>query len=130
MVFESFQIKGKGRGRKIGIPTVNLEIPKNFRLQTGVYAARVSAEDKTYKGALHFGPVPVFNDAAESLEVYLLDIETDFLPDLFEKKIRVEIVKKIRNIKNFPTPKAMVERIQRDIEEVKKALKTPAGAGV
>ena len=123
MVFESFQIKGKGRGKKIGVPTVNLEIPHNFELKEGIYAARVSSGGEMYKGALHFGPVPVFNDVARSLEVYFLDADINSLPDLHNKKITVEIVKKIRDIMNFPSPQIMVERIQTDVEEVKEALK-------
>jgi len=46
MKFKSRHIKGKGRGKKMGFPTINLKIPSNFKLEDGIYAAKVFIEDK------------------------------------------------------------------------------------
>ncbi len=124
MLFSSFQIKGKGRGRKLGVPTINLQIPPEFKLEEGIYAAWVFIDGESYRGALHFGPVPVFNELRRSLEVHLLDVLE--LPQTMDQRIKVRVVQKIREIQNFPSPEAMIERIQKDIEEALKILKTPS----
>jgi len=62
MKFESTQTKGKGRGKLMGFPTINLKIPANFELEDGIYAAKVNIENKVFVGALHYGPVPTFNE--------------------------------------------------------------------
>ena len=46
MQFESTHISGKGRGKPMGFPTINLKIPENFKLKNGVYAVKVSIEKK------------------------------------------------------------------------------------
>ena len=74
MIFESTHIKGKGRGKPMGFPTINLEIPENFKLKNGIYAAKVTIENKTFVAALHYGPVPTFGDLQKSLEVYLIGV--------------------------------------------------------
>ena len=62
MQFESTHIKGKGRGKPMGFPTINLKIPENFELKDGIYAAKVVIENITFVGALHYGPVPTFSE--------------------------------------------------------------------
>ena len=69
----SRQVKGKGRGKVIGFPTINLDIPSGLSLEDGIYAAWVTIGDRRYKGALHFGPIPTFDETTKSLEVFLLD---------------------------------------------------------
>ncbi|MBI2022826.1 hypothetical protein HYS97_03190 [Candidatus Daviesbacteria bacterium] len=119
MRFESTQVKGKGRGKGIGIPTINLQIPPNFSLEDGIYAVRVFLNGQVFKGALHFGPVPSFNENEKSLEVMLLDIEESKIPETENKKIEVEVVKKIRDIEKFNSIEELVVRVEKDVEEIR-----------
>ncbi|MBI5619675.1 riboflavin kinase, partial [Candidatus Gottesmanbacteria bacterium] len=73
MKITSRQIKGKGRGKLLGFPTINLEIPEGLTLKEGIWAVWVTIAGKRYGGALHFGPVPTFREREKSLEVFLLD---------------------------------------------------------
>ena len=122
MVFSSIQVTGKGRGKKIGVPTINLQIPPKFGLDEGIYAVWVFIESKTFRGAMHFGPVPVFNELRRSLEIYLLNTDQSVIPDLSNKRVTVRTVEMIRKIMNFKTPEAMVERIQKDVIEINQVL--------
>ena len=45
MKFKSRHIKGKGRGKILGFPTINLEIPKRFSLAIGIWAVKVWIKD-------------------------------------------------------------------------------------
>src|SRR5579859_4919715 len=111
MKFQSVYIKGKGRGKNLGFPTINLKIPPNFDLLDGIYAVWVTIGPTTYKGALHYGPIPVFKEVNKSLEVYLLNIHEHEAPNPEEEPIEINVVKKIRDIRSFDTPELMAKQI-------------------
>lgn len=123
MIFESTHVSGKGRGKPMGFPTINLKIPENFNLKVGIYAVKVFIENKTFKGALHFGPVPTFGELQKSLEVYLIEVnQTDheLLENLDEKNIRIEIIKFLRDIIKFKLVEDLVRQIEEDVKQIKK----------
>ncbi len=122
MQFESSRIKGKNRGKFLGFPTINLKIPKNFQLEDGIYAAFVKINDENFKGALHFGPVPTFNEPKKSLEVFLIDVRDKNIPELEEAVISVSIVKRLREVKKFTTNKDLILQMQADVTKAKNIL--------
>lgn len=119
MKFESTHIKGKGRGKPMGFPTINLKIPDYFELKDGIYAVRVNIEDKIFGGALHYGPVPTFNESEQSLEVFLLESNSDELENLNNKIIKVEIVKYLRPVIKFNSKEELVRQINNDVNLIK-----------
>lgn len=122
MIFQSRQVKGHGRGKGLGYPTINLEIPGNFHLDAGVYAVWVEIGDKVYKGALHYGPTPTFDEKKHALEVYLLDVSDPDAPDTYGVPISIDIVSFIRDIEKFENSDALVEQIGKDVDQVRKEL--------
>lgn len=125
MEFESTHIKGKGRGKPMGFPTINLKIPDDFELKNGIYATKVSIEKKIFKGALHYGPVPTFNEKEKSLEVYLIEITNKDLincdlENLDGKIIKVEIIKYLREIIKFKLVEDLVKQIDEDVKNIQK----------
>ncbi|MEK7522312.1 MAG: riboflavin kinase [Patescibacteria group bacterium] len=124
MKFESTQIIGKGRGKPMGFPTINLMIPENFELKNGIYAVKVIIENKNFKGALHYGPVPTFGDLQKSLEIYLIEITNEDLINhglekLDGKIIKIEIIKFLRDIIKFKLVEDLVRQIETDVKEIK-----------
>ena len=124
MQFESTHIKGKGRGKPMGFPTINLKIPENFELKDGIYAAKVVIENKTFVGALHYGPVPTFSEQEKSLEVYLIGlVENELtkygLENLDEKIIKVEILKYLPQVIKFRLVEDLVKQIEEDVKQIK-----------
>jgi riboflavin kinase/FMN adenylyltransferase len=71
--FTTIQIRGKGRGKLLGYPTINMKIPVDFDLPDGIYAAWVTIGTTRYGGALHWGPIPTFKEEMKSLEVFVVD---------------------------------------------------------
>jgi riboflavin kinase/FMN adenylyltransferase len=118
MSFRTKQIKGKGRGKLLGYPTINFQIPRDFVADEGIYAAMVIINKKIYKGALHYGPVPTFNEKEKSLEVFLIDADEKELDRLDGKIIEIELVKKIRDIKKFSTVEELSLQIGWDVEMI------------
>lgn len=120
MRFKSQQIKGKGRGKLLGFPTINLEIPNHFDLEDGIYAVRVLIGDGHFIGALHFGPIPIFAEEAKTLEVFLIDTQDSEIPNFEE--LEIEIIKYLRPILNFPNQEQLIKQIGEDVLKSRQIL--------
>ncbi|MCR4328356.1 MAG: riboflavin kinase [Patescibacteria group bacterium] len=108
-------ISGSQNGQKIGFPTLNLVIPKNFTEPHGIYAGWVYINTVRYRGAFHYGPIPVFQKKDSSLEVFVLDANLTSPP----AQISFELVGKIRAIENFTDTDALKEQITQDVSAVR-----------
>ena len=115
MMYTTTIVTGHGRGKLLGFPTFNLIIPADLHIKHGIYAARVTINGHSYMGAMHFGPVPVFDQDVPTLEIFLLDYEDkDTVSEL-----RIEVLQYLREIKNFSTEQALQEQITQDVEKVR-----------
>ena len=115
MIYEAEVISGKGRGKGLGFPTLNLAIPKNFSEKEGIYACKVTFDSQSYLGALHFGPVPVFGQIEQSLEIFVLDWNGKNEP----QSVSFEMKMYLREIRNFDNPKLMTEQIAKDVSMIR-----------
>lgn len=120
MRFKSQQIKGKGRGKLLGFPTINLEIPKNFKINEGIYAVKVWIKNKEFIGAMHFGPVPTFKEHGKTLEVFLIDTVKPNIPS--SKTFEVETIQYLRPVLNFSSRKELSKQIGEDVLNTKRIL--------
>ncbi|MCE9517452.1 riboflavin kinase [Candidatus Nomurabacteria bacterium] len=123
MIFHTKQVKGQGRGHAIGFPTINLIIPTNFEMDYGIYAVWVVINDITFKGALHYGPVPTFNQNVPSMEVYLLDVTDDTVPNTEDVEIEIDTVQYLRLVKTFDDVEDLMNQIAEDVQMVSSILK-------
>ena len=122
--FTSYRIKGKGRGKTIGYPTINLAIPHDFVYPEGIYAVCVVIDNKKYQGALHWGAVPTFFETENSLEVYIINVKGVVFPTPYTRKVEVAIVKKIRAVKKFSSVEKLTEQMTSDIATIKNIFST------
>lgn len=108
---------GKHLGRRLGFPTVNLQFQEDVLIpRLGVYATKVYVEDKPYIAVTNVGLRPTVENAnSVKVEAYLLDYEGD----LYGKKLRVEFYYHIRDERQFPTVEALVEEVQRNIQQTR-----------
>ena len=118
MRYRARVVVGKGRGKGMGFPTLNLEIPEAFDAKHGIYAGYVYIGEKKYTTAIHFGPVPTFREAEPTLEAYVLDTKLQEAPS----ELDIELVAFIREIRQFKGSDELREQIARDVAEVRKAL--------
>ncbi|MDD4989151.1 MAG: riboflavin kinase [Candidatus Pacebacteria bacterium] len=122
LLFNTTSKKGKGRGKLLGFPTVNLVIPERLStsIQDGIYAAYAKVKGEKYKAALYYGTTPTFEDADHTLELYLIDAEN---PLIFENEaVEFEVVKFIRGVQKFDSPELLVRQMRKDVMEIKIAL--------
>ncbi|MCD4786460.1 MAG: bifunctional riboflavin kinase/FAD synthetase [Candidatus Eremiobacteraeota bacterium] len=103
---------GNKRGRKLGIPTANLDLPDNKVIPPeGVYCVFALLNGKLFKGVGNMGSRPTFGEYHPTFEVHIMD----FSGDIYGEKIRVFFVNKVRDIIKFDTAKDLVKRIKTDI---------------
>jgi riboflavin kinase/FMN adenylyltransferase len=113
---------GAGRGRTIGIPTINLgEVPVRKLLPPdGVYAARVEWAEGRADGMLNQGPKPTFDDGRRAIEVHLFGVDRD----LYGQWVKVEWVERLRDVQRFASPQKLVEQLHRDRDRAAEVLRS------
>jgi len=119
--------RGAGRGRTIGVPTINLTAPDPRKLlpPDGVYAVRVelgkpeAGIGNRHGGMMNQGPRPTFGVQARGLEIHLFD----FSGELYGQVVTVEWVRRLRDTQTFPSRQALVDQIERDAIAARAILK-------
>ena len=110
--FEGIVKEGKKLGRRIGIPTVNLEIDSRKVLpKKGVYVSRITVGDKEYYGISNVGNNPTFGEQIK-VETHIFD----FSDDIYGKFIKVELLEFEREERAFSSIDEMIATINRSIE--------------
>ena len=119
-----YQIRGvvtTGRnrgGRLLGFPTANIILHDELCPKTGVYAVSGELGSKTHKGVANIGYSPTFGDQVFSVEVHILD----FNENIYDRKIRVNFIQRIRDEKKFSNISELSEQIKKDIVKARKIL--------
>ncbi|MDA1208408.1 MAG: riboflavin kinase [bacterium] len=122
ITFTASAISGAGRGKNMGVPTINVNLASvPEELTDGIYAAIVSIDDSRYSAAMHYGPRPVFDDS-RACEVHLLDVTLYDAPS----NVTIEVVERIRDIEDFPSTAQLIAKIQDDIGRCRGILKAYA----
>lgn len=110
-------VSGDGRGRALGFPTANLQTPQLLPA-SGVYAARARIDGVDHQAAVHLGPAPTFEHSHHGPEVYVLNFDGD----LYGRRLGVKLIRRIRGTERFADAAALVERMRRDVREVRSVL--------
>jgi riboflavin kinase/FMN adenylyltransferase len=119
MQYECDIVKGQGRGKTIvKFPTFNLAIPEGFAPREGVHACHVWIDGVKYRGALHYGPTPTFDETHKVLEIFVLDYE-DKQPIT---KLTFELAAFLRPVATFTDPQKLREQIALDVQRVRRVL--------
>jgi riboflavin kinase / FMN adenylyltransferase len=114
-------VEGNRIGRKIGFPTANIEIVEKFKLvpADGVYAVKVSLEDRNYQGMLNIGNRPTIGDDKRSIECNIFN----FSADIYNSKIKVELIERVRAELKFDNVEQLKQQLEMDQLLVKSFLK-------
>jgi riboflavin kinase/FMN adenylyltransferase len=114
-------VRGAGRGRTIGIPTVNLEPPPARKLlpSDGVYACTVRWDGETRGAMANLGPRPTFGEQARGLEAHLFGFDGD----LYGRELTVEFVSRLRDVVKFDSVDALRAQLATDRAAAVEALR-------
>ena len=125
---------GQERGRTLGFPTANVELIPEVVPPDGVYAVLVDTLDGAGhatalgRGVMNVGMRPtVDGERRRTQEVHLFDLEDD----LYEARLRVHVVARIREERKFPDIEALKAQIARDAAAARLATRdlVPAPGG-
>lgn len=115
-------VQGDQRGRLLGFPTANVEVPNAVCLPAdGVYAGWYERPNgDVHPCAINLGRRPTFYAHADSslLEAHLLD----FADDLYGEQAKVRFTHFLRSERKFDGIDALVAQLKLDIEHARAAL--------
>jgi riboflavin kinase/FMN adenylyltransferase len=113
-------VHGDKRGRTLGFPTANL-VPdaKLVVPDHGIYACRAEVDGETHIAAVNVGVRPTFTTGRGLLvEAYLLDFDAD----IYGKPLRLEFLDRLRGERRFDSVDALIEQMDRDVEETRRVV--------
>lgn len=109
--FENIVVEGDKRGRQVGFPTVNQNLPEGLVLpKFGVYESRTELNGKLYKSFTNIGIRPSWRVEKPLSETHIFGYEGD----LYGKTVRVELVKYLREEKSFSSVDELKEQLEND----------------
>lgn len=117
---------GRGVGRTLGFPTINLQTEDTCRPPPGVYAGKVHLDDhRSFPAAIHVGPSPTFESGnLSTIEAHLIDQNLD----LYGATVEIELSNFIRGPRRFANPEELSRQLRADCQRVL-TLAEESGAG-
>lgn len=111
--------QGDQRGRDLGFPTANVAVPGSILLPAdGIYAGWfVRADGEVLPTAISLGRRPTFYETADAslLEAHVLD----FAGDLYDERVAVRFVARLRGEERFDTVEALIDQMARDCDDAR-----------
>jgi len=114
-------VAGVGRGRTLGMPTANLLPREDAAVPApGVYVTRTRVPKWPVQDSVtSIGTNPTFeDDGVIRVETFLLG----FHGALYDSPMEIEFLERLRDQRAFPSKEALVEQMQRDVEEARRLL--------
>lgn len=106
--------KNFGRGKAMGFPTANIDIPpEKMCIRHGVYATTTVVDGKSYESITNVGDKPTFGVTDVNTETYLIGFDGD----LYGKTLTVKFFKFIRGIQKYDSKEQLILRLSKDIVE-------------
>jgi riboflavin kinase/FMN adenylyltransferase len=106
-------VPGHGIGSKQTVPTLNIEPNTEVLPPDGVYISRTrdTASLRHWLSITNIGLRPTFNGERRTIETFLLDPFDGHTPAAIE----VQILRRVRDERKFPSPEALKTQIFRDV---------------
>ena len=113
-------ISGKGRGKKLNMPTANLDYnSKKIIPKDGIYSCKVEFREKLYLGALSIGNNPTFGSNNKTVEVHLID----FKDSIYGESINIKIYKHMRDQIQYNNIDSLMDQMQCDLVNIREYFK-------
>ncbi len=111
--------EGAGRGRTLGWPTANLDLPPKMLLPgKGVYAGKARLPAGRWTAAVNVGTNPTFGVEPLHLEAFLLDFDGDIRGE----EMSVEFWERVSGEERFDSVEALVEKIADDVRRTRELV--------
>ena len=102
---------GERRGRLLGFPTANLELPEGRLLPAnGVYVCHAHLDSTTYSAIANVGTRPTFDHHPPNVEAHLLD----FTGSIYGRTVQLDFLKRLRPELRFESAEALICQMHQD----------------
>ncbi len=112
-------IAGEGRGRQLGFPTLNMAWQQELLPPPGVYVTSTLLEKVWMESVTNVGYRPTFGGSAMSVESHVLSTDYGAITAT-SGPIEVGFFRRLREERKFPSPEALREQIQADVNRAKR----------
>jgi len=108
-------VEGDRLGRKLLVPTANLDATGLVVPPSGVYAAHAEAGGKKFRAVLNIGHRPTLEKPTPQLrvEAHLLDFDKE----IYGEELELTFVQKLREEEKFSSTAALKQQIAKDIKQ-------------
>jgi riboflavin kinase/FMN adenylyltransferase len=108
----STQVRDRGIGTRLTVPTINLARYDELLPASGVYITRMKIGEATFDAVTNAGHRPTFGENAYAIESHLLDFrEMDHAPDT---PLELCFLSRLRAERRFDSPAALKQQILKD----------------
>lgn len=114
-------VHGNRRGRRINLPTANIDYPKQKAIPAfGIYACWAYIGNEKFMAATNIGINPTFTpeNQTPSVEPHILD----FNRQIYGEEVRLEFAAHLRDEIKFDSVDALIKQIHADIEHTRRIL--------
>lgn len=112
-------VSGDRRGRTLGFPTANLDVNAEQALPgDGVYVTIAHVGHELIPSITNIGVRPTFGGGKRAIETYLLDYQGELLG----RRLRLDLLDKLRDEKRFNTAEELKAQIESDIKRARAIL--------
>ncbi|UCG38873.1 MAG: bifunctional riboflavin kinase/FAD synthetase [bacterium] len=119
-------IRGEGRGRGLGFPTVNLHCGDLLLPADGVYACGYLTGENSGPSAVNIGPAPTFHKEFQGLEAHLMDWDGE----LYGNTVTIAFIRRLRASIAFPDAAKLAEQIAADVRSTRTIFRPDLMAGI
>jgi riboflavin kinase / FMN adenylyltransferase len=117
----STQARGRGIGRRLLVPTVNLAPYSELLPAFGVYVTRLTVPGRAFEAVTNVGNRPTVGEASFAVETHILDFEPVELGE--QTPIELEFLQRLRGEKTWPSLDALKAQILRDVTRAKRSFR-------
>jgi riboflavin kinase/FMN adenylyltransferase len=113
--------RGKGRGKSLGWPTINIELESDLLPADGVYVSEVEFPQlaSTHGCVTNIGCRPTFpNGPRRVVESHILDFDQE----VYGAEVELHFLERLRDERAFPSGEALAEQIAQDVAEAREYL--------
>jgi riboflavin kinase/FMN adenylyltransferase len=114
----STQVRGRGIGTRLLVPTVNMAAYDGLLPAFGVYVTRLKVNGRAFQSVTNVGNRPTFGEASFAVESHILDFEPVEMDDT--TPIELEFLLRLRGEIGWPTPEALKAQILKDVARAKR----------
>jgi riboflavin kinase/FMN adenylyltransferase len=118
IIIEGKVVSGRGRGKKLGFPTANIDMAHDIisLIKPGVYASLVRINKEVYQALTSVGASPTYDSKIAKVEPHIFD----FNKDIYGCIIVVSLIKHIRYIIKFNNGQELAEQFKLDCVKIRR----------